>query len=228
MCGRFVSSGSLPRLVERFGIDEMSPAAAERLPSWNLAPTDGVRAVVDRGGARRLELLRWGLVPRWAKGPKAGAQMINARAETMARSPAFGSALLRRRAIVPMDGFYEWARSDGGRPVPFYFARRDGEPLAVAGIWEAWRDTEDHWLASCALITIAANATVAHIHHRMPAVLKEPSLEAWLDPGALEPEEAVALARSPVADDLLGCWRVDLAVNHVANNWPELVEPVAG
>lgn len=228
MCGRFVQVSSPEVLVERFGVDEV--AASRHHPSYNLAPRATVYAVRDRsvedGRRRHLSELRWGLVPSWADRPNVGDRMINARAESLADKPAYERAFRRHRCLVPADGFYEWQRR-GGRKQPMFIHRRDGEPIAFAGLWAAWRagDCDGDWLRSCAIVTTNANDVVAPLHDRMPVVLEERDWDHWLDPGA---EDTAALARLllPAANDVLTAYPVSTAVNNADNDGPELVKRV--
>ena len=191
MCGRFSLIGDLSLLAHRFQFDGEWP---EFDPRYNIAPTDPVLTL--RGVERRqAALMRWGLVPSWAKDPKVGAQMINARAETVAEKPAFRSALRSRRCLVLADSYYEWQRSPSGRR-PFRIVLRSGEPFAFAGLWEAWRDPRGNVLLSCAVVTTPANELLAPIHDRMPAILPRELEELWLD---AEVEDAAGLAGGPPA-----------------------------
>jgi putative SOS response-associated peptidase YedK len=233
MCGRFVQVSSPDLLVERFGVDEM--AAPTHEPSYNVAPRAGVYAVRDRaeeeGRRRYLSELRWGLIPSWAKDAKVGDRMINARAESLADKPAYERAFRRHRCLVPADGFYEWQRR-GSRKQPMFIHRRDGEPLALAGLWAAWRDPnggdpDGDWLRSCAIVTTDANETVAPLHDRMPVVLEARDWDRWLDP---DPDardlEALARLLQPASNDLLVAYPVSTAVNSADNDGPQLVERV--
>lgn len=230
MCGRFVSVTAPAVLAERFQATVVDPDAEARPPSWNVAPTDAVNAIVHDRGRRRIRSLRWGLVPSWARDANSGAKMINARVETVASARAFRSALARRRCLVPADGFYEWQRpgSRRTRPRAFYFGRRDGEVLALAGLWELWRDAEGRWLATCAVVTTDAAGPVAAIHDRMPVVLDPALWERWLDPDVLDAKGARDLASLPQPSELLERWPVSAAVNSVRNNSPELIDPWPG
>ena len=233
MCGRFVQASSPELLVARFGVDE--PAAARHEPSYNVAPRATVYAVRDRAGCdggsadrrRYLSDLRWGLIPSWAKDPKVGDRMINARAESLADKPAYERAFRRHRCLVPAEGFYEWQRRGSGKQ-PMFIHRRDGEPMALAGLWAAWRDgdeTDADWLRSCAIVTTNANDTVAPLHDRMPVVLEERDGDRWLDPGYGD-VDALAHLLQPASDDLLVAYPVGTAVNSADNDGPELVERV--
>lgn len=189
----------------------------------------GGGAPVAPGAERRLVLLRWGLVPPWAPDPSVGNRMINARAETVATKAAFRTALRRHRAIVPADGFYEWQRGPGRRPSqPWYFTRADGGPLALAALWEAWRDPQAPPdappLRSCTIITAPAGPDVVGVHDRMPVVLEPGAWDRWLDP---ELDEAGAVTDLLVASPAgtLRSLRVGRAVSSVGNDGPELLEP---
>jgi putative SOS response-associated peptidase YedK len=229
MCGRFVQVSSPDLLVERFGVDEV--AAPAHAPSYNVAPRAGVYAVRDRaeqdGRRRSLSELRWGLVPSWAKDTKVGDRMINARAESLTDKPAYERAFRRHRCLVPADGFYEWQRR-GSRKQPMFIHRRDGEPMAFAGLWAAWRDGDGDdadWLRSCAIVTTDANDVLAPLHERMPVVLEERDWDRWLDPSA---DDVNALARLlvPASNELLVAYPVSSAVNSADNDGPELVQQV--
>jgi putative SOS response-associated peptidase YedK len=250
VCGRFVQVSSPELLVERFGVDELATPRHE--PSYNVAPRATVYAVRDRVGGggsadrrrkagacdgdhrdqddtrrRYLSELRWGLIPSWAKDPKIGDRMINARAESLADKPAYERAFRRHRCLVPADGFYEWQRH-GSRKQPIFIHRRDGEPMAFAGLWAAWRDgsvTDAEWLRSCAIVTTSANGTVAPLHDRMPVVLEERDWDRWLDPVSGDVEALARLLR-PVSDELLVAYPVGTAVNSADNDGPELVTRV--
>jgi putative SOS response-associated peptidase YedK len=231
MCGRFVQVSSPDLLVERFGVDEL--AAPRHEPSYNVAPRATVYGVRDRktdeGHRRYLSELRWGLVPSWAQDPKIGDRMINARAESLADKPAYERAFRRHRCVVPADGFYEWQRR-GPRKQPMFIHRRDGEPMAFAGLWAAWRDPnsagpEGDWLRSCAIVTTNANDTLAPLHDRMPVVLEERDWDRWLNPGSGD-IDALAQLLVPAANDRLVAYPVSTAVNSADNDGPELVERV--
>ncbi len=185
MCGRFTLFSPGDVLAAMFGLS----AAAFPPASYNIAPSQPVAAVrtAPGGGGRELALLRWGLVPSWAKDPAIGGRMINARAETVGGKPSFRSAVRRRRCLVPADGFYEWKRQDG-RKRPYYVRMADGRPFAIAGVWERWEGAEGPALESCALLTTEANALLAPIHDRMPVIVAPRDFGPWLDPGILEIE----------------------------------------
>ncbi len=247
MCGRFVTASSPTLLAERFDVSTVSVDEFE--PSYNVAPRALVMAVRERHrddeDERVLSRLRWGLVPSWAKDAAMGDRMINARAETVATKPAYKRPFARKRCIIPADGFYEWKvvappTTPKGRPKkqPMFVHRRDGEPLAFAGLWDVWKVPDgadagaidgvgdDGWLRSCVIVTTDANELLAPIHDRMPVVLPESAWAAWLDPANDDVEALRALLR-PAAAELFEVWPVSPAVNKADNDTPELVKPVA-
>jgi putative SOS response-associated peptidase YedK len=170
--------------------------------------------------------MRWGLVPSWADAPSVGDRQINARAESVAEKSAFKTAFRKRRCILPADGFYEWEALPGRRKRPVFIHRRDGEPIAFAGLWEVWRDRPDSpWLLTCAIVTTKANATVEPIHDRMPVMLPEPSWDTWLDPQVDDRDRLEALLVPP-PDEEIELWPVSTRVNSADNNGPDLVERV--
>jgi putative SOS response-associated peptidase YedK len=224
MCGRFVAATPPSVLAEQFVVDEV--VVDDRPPSWNVAPTADVYAVArSRQGSRRLGTLRWGLVPSWADNPATGGRHINARAETVATNGVYRESFARRRCIVAADGFYEWqAPSEpGDRKQPFFIRAVDGRPLALAGLWDSWRDAEGRWMRTCAIVTTEANAVVAPLHNRMPVVLPQAAWSEWLDPVALDVRGARALLL-PAPAEVLERHPVSTAVNSARNDGPELVE----
>jgi len=239
MCGRFVTASSPQLLAERFGVTDLQVADAE--PDYNVAPTEQVMVVRQREERRVLSRVRWGLVPSWAKDPSVGNRMINARAEGIDEKPAYRRAFAKRRCIIPADGFYEWQvigqpRTPKGKPPkqPMFIHRRDGEPMAFAGVWEVWKvpdgfgdvvDAADGWLRSCAIVTTRANDLLLPIHDRMPVLLPEPAWDRWLDPGD---DDTGALARLlvPAPDDELELWPVGPLVNKPEHKAAEVAKPV--
>jgi putative SOS response-associated peptidase YedK len=235
MCGRYANARRDQDIADQFHVAEL--VGEELGPSWNVAPTQDVRAVLEREEsghvARQLRTLHWGLVPSWAKDTKIGARMINARVETITEKPAFRRAAARRRLIVPMDGYYEWQapESGKGRKQPYYLTDPDGAPLAAAGLYELWRDparaddAPDRWLWSFTVITTDATDTLGHIHDRSPLLLPEDLWDAWLDPGLTDTEQVDALlARVP--EPHLTPVKVATTVGNVRNNSPDLLRPV--
>lgn len=227
MCGRFVQTSSVDLLADRFAVDEVLLESPPE-PDWNVTPRARVPTVVQRDpGLRTIEPMRWGLVPSWADGPAVGDRLINARAESLRDKPAFQDALRRRRCLVPADGFYEWQAVPGRRrKQPMFVHRRDGEPMAFAGLWAVWRPGEhEPWLVTCTIVTTPANAVIAPIHDRMPALLPAAAWAEWLDPAASDVDALEALL-APAPDADLEVWPVRPLVSDPANNGPELVEPL--
>ena len=243
MCGRFVSARKRLELLEEFAV-ERDAVPADRDPGntdYNVAPTKRIYTVLDRkdeGKPRReLRLVRWGLVPSWAKVASGGARMINARAETVAVKPAFRSAFVKRRCIIPADGYYEWqAAAEGKKPKqPFYIYRTDGGILAFAGIYELWRDESlpsDHeqaWLWTASIITTDATDEIGRIHDRTPMVVPHEGWADWLDPANGDKELLLATMRPATESDGGGLTShpVSTAVNSVRNNGSDLIAPLA-
>jgi putative SOS response-associated peptidase YedK len=228
MCGRYVSSTPVGVLAQRFEVEDVrAPDLGAR---FNVAPTDEVYAVAEgKDGTRRLGTFKWGLVPFWAKDPKGGARMINARVETLPSK--FKRTLERRRCIIPADGFYEWQdRPQGQKKQPFFIHRADGEPLAFAGLWEVWHD-DDHPdadpLRTCSIITTDANQVVARTHDRMPVMLAPDAWKAWLDVAQHDVDVLQGLLLPPPAETL-EVYPVSTDVNSVKNDGRHLVEPLEG
>ncbi|MGQ0824557.1 MAG: SOS response-associated peptidase [Actinomycetota bacterium] len=227
MCGRYVTVSSPTILAERFGVEEVRIDATE--PNYNVAPRTEVPVVAVSQGARTLDLVRWGLIPSWAKSAAIGDRQINARASTVATKPAYKRAFLKRRVIVPADGFYEWqARAGQKKKQPWFIRSRDGEPLAFAGLWEIWHDPEEGddapRIRSCTIITTDANDVVRPIHDRMPVVLPEEHWDRWLDPDFSD-ITALQQLLIPAPGDQFEAWEVSTRVNAAANNGAELLEP---
>ncbi len=220
MCGRYASSRSAHDLLVHFEVDE--PPEQTLPASWNVAPTDPVYVVLERHDRRRLQVVRWGLVPSWAEDPKVGARMINARRETLADKPAFRSAYQRRRCLVPADGYYEWQRQ-GTHKQPWFLTGRDGGPLAMAGLYEVWRAPDDTRLWTCTVITTQAADDHGEIHDRTPLLVPREAWTRWLDPGQPDPGDGVLV---PGAPGVLEAWPVGAAVGNVRNNGAELVQPL--
>lgn len=231
MCGRFVSTSTPEETARYFDVEVSSSGALEHEPNYNTAPTSDVLVVVEEGGARRLDAFHWGLVPRWAKDLSIGNRMINARAETVATKPAFRHAFARRRCIVPVDGFYEWKAALPGHKgkQPYFIHRPDGEPYAMAGLWEQWSgpgpEGEEVTVRSTTIITGPANASMAAVHDRMPIILPPSTWATWLSPdvtdagllaGLLVPAPEAVIAMHPVSTD----------VNNVRNKGAHLIEEV--
>lgn len=219
MCGRF-GLFVTPEVLEEF-FELAEPAAAARLPRYNLTPGQAVAVVREHDGRRQLDALQWGLVPFWAKDAAVGRRLINARLDGLAEKPAFREAWTRRRCLIPASGFYEWSEAKGGRKRP-YFIHPSGEPLlALAGLWERWRTPSGERLETCVIVTTDATPQLATIHGRMPLLVPRAAHAIWLNPHT-SLEEAGALGRSVPS---LEAHPVRFAVNDPRNDDPTLVEP---
>ena len=253
MCGRYASARKRQDLLEEFRI-ERDLVTDDLEPDYNVAPTKPVYAVLTRaergsaappvtesaagaagGVARELRVVRWGLVPSWAKDPAIGSRLINARVETVDAKPSFRSAFAKRRCLLPADGFYEWlsVEQEGkARKQPYYIHRADGGELAFAGLYELWRDRsapDDHpqaWLWTAVIITTSAEDEVGRIHDRMPMIIDPAGWDDWLDPANNEAAGVRALL-APASASGLASYPVGTDVNYVRNNGPGLIKPYA-
>ncbi len=223
MCGRFTLTTNMDELQARFGFALESQGVDYR-PSYNVAPSQRVLTVVNHG-QRTAGLMRWGLIPSWARDPKIGYRMINAVGETAATKPAFRAAFRRRRCLVLADGFFEW-RKEGKDKVPTYFQLKSGQPFAFAGLWETWKSPEDKTVRSCSIVTTQANSLIAPVHHRMPVILSPETEPLWLDP-LTEEAEILEPLLAPSPPEEMDCYVVSGTVNSVKNSGPECIEPSA-
>jgi putative SOS response-associated peptidase YedK len=222
MCGRYTLTANTQKLAEAFDGLEVP---AELPARYNIAPSQAI-AVVANNGEHKLEFFQWGLIPSWAKDPKIGNKMINARAETLGEKPSFRNAYKRRRCLVLADGFYEWKKEGDKTKTPMYIRLASGEPFAFAGLWEMWQKTED-MILSCTIITTEPNELMAQIHNRMPVILPHTAYEQWLDPAERTPDQLDDLLQ-PFPAGLMTAYPVSKLVNSPANDSRELIEPAAG
>jgi putative SOS response-associated peptidase YedK len=224
MCGRVVQKTPLAEIRILFETTGPVPNAAA---NYNGAPTQNLAVVrLDRDGRRVLDLLRWGLIPSWAKDKAIGPRLINAMAETVATKPAFRDAFRRRRCLVPVDFFYEWQKTAGGKR-PYAIGLAAGAPMALAGLWERWTDPQDGApLRSFTIITGPPNKLVAPIHDRMPVILPHPAWRCWLGEEPAESGELLELLR-PYPAAAMRAYPVAARVGNVRNNDAELLEPAA-
>lgn len=245
MCGRYSLTTPVDAARQVFGFAN----TPNLQPHWNIAPTMAA-AVVRRnpdGGARDLSLLRWGLVPHWARDASGAARMINARADTVEDKPAFRAAFAKRRCLVPADGFYEWtiiqpgdsghemARPGAKQPgkqsgkqsgkQPWRITTLDERPFAFAGLWEGWKAPDQTWLKTFTIITTDAATSIAHIHARMPVMLEPDDFARWLDPET--PLSDLKAMLRPAAPERLRAYKVGTMVNAVKNDGPACFEPLA-
>jgi putative SOS response-associated peptidase YedK len=224
MCGRFVSASPPDEIARYFDAEQRE----DLIPaSYNVAPTDDVYGILEKDGTRRLAGFHWGLVPLWAKDPKVGSRMINARADTVATKSAFKFAFAKRRCLIAADGFYEWKQLPARKKQAMYLHRADGEPLAFAGLWEVWRgaNRDQDPLFSCTIITTDANDRVGEVHDRMPVILPPSAWPTWLDRDVDDVDELQALL-VPAPPHLLAIRPVGPDVGNVKNNGPHLLDEV--
>ena len=242
MCGRYATTRTAQRLTDDFGAT-LAVAEDEISADFNMAPTKRAPLVIARAAddsaavTRELLTATWGLVPSWAKDPSIGNRMINARSETVDEKPSFKRAFAKRRAVVPLDGFYEWYQgpdTGSGKPPkqPFFITAHTpdggGEGIGVAGLYEFWRSrgSEDgDWLVTFTILTTSAEGQDGRLHDRAPWLVAREHLDAWLDPAPHPREELFALLQ-PATPGRLQAWPVSTAVNNVRNNGPELVTPL--
>ena len=225
MCGRVRLSSDVSEIKLVFSIPPHRPTP-NFPPSWNVAPTDLLPVVRydAKAGERSLDLLRWGLVPYWAKDIKVGFANINAKAEGIESRPAFRDAFQRRRCLVPVDNFYEWKKTATGKQ-PYAIALADRKLMALAGLWENWRSPAGEWVRSFAIITTTPNELCAELHDRMPVVLSRDVWPEWLgEEPADAPRLKTFLAPYPAVE--MTCWPVSTRVGNVKNNDPSLIEPI--
>jgi putative SOS response-associated peptidase YedK len=222
MCGRFTLQISPEQLAEIFGLLEIPVFPAR----YNIAPTQQV-AVIRGNGDRhnRLDFLRWGLIPSWAKDPSIGSRMINARCETVHEKPAFRHAIKFSRCIVVASGFYEW-RAEVNRKTPLYVHLKDGSPMCFAGIWDHWKSPEGETIESCAILTTSSNKLIAPLHERMPVILHPEEYPVWLDRELTDPEKLKQLYQ-PYPAELMEMYPVSQLVNSPRNDLPALIKPIA-
>lgn len=226
MCGRMTQQRPTSELAEIFEAEDLVGAPGGR---YNIAPTDDAVVVVQRDDRRAISAYRWGLIPHWSETPNTGNRMFNARAESLDRNPAFRYAFARRRCLVPADAFYEWQKLETVRQ-PYLIVRRDGRPMALAGLWAGWKDEDTgEIIRSFTVVTTSANDLLTPIHGRMPVVIPESAWDRWLDPTRAE---GAALAELkgllvPAEEAWLETYPVSRKVNSVRNDGPELTVPLA-
>lgn len=216
MCGRYALTSPPAVIAERFQL-LWTPEIA---PHYNIAPSQMIPVVRDTGRGRELVLLKWGLIPRWAKDEQIGAKLINARGETVAEKPAFRDAYRRRRCLVPADAFYEW-KAVAGRKQPYCIRLRDETLFAVAGLWEHWVAPDGHVVESCTIVTVDANALVGELHNRMPLILVPAGYDAWLGAGTTD----AALPYAVAAEDMKA-YPVSALVSNARNDDPACLNPI--
>jgi len=223
MCGRY-------RLSRRKQIIEESFDTADWQDDWspryNIAPTQPVPVIRQhpKEPGRQISLMKWGLVPNWARDASIASSTINAKSETASERPAFRDPFKYRRCLIPADGFYEWKRS-GSSKQPYCFEVQNGEVFAFAGLWDGWKDADGQWIKTCSILTTLPNAVTATVHNRMPVILDRECYELWLDPSVTSVEVISELLK-PFDARLMRCYPISAKVNHVANDDEECSRPV--
>jgi len=218
MCGRFAITTASDTMARLFAATPANDLPS--VPNYNVCPTNSVH-VVTAGEGRRLTAMRWGFIPHWYTSPVDGPLLINARAESIAKKPAFAAACRERRCLIPADGFYEWTKDEGGNRLPWYITRTDGAPMAFAGVWQEWGQGEDR-VSTCAIVTCDANQAMSQIHHRVPVMIDPGNWPLWLGEAG---HGAAPLMQAP-PEDALRFWRVDPTVNSNRAEGPDLIEPI--
>jgi len=218
MCGRYSFTQLAEAIADKFQVKEVPPLS----PRYNIAPTQEIATVSvnSESSDRQFKMLRWGLIPSWAKDAKMGAKLINARAETVAEKPAFRAAFKKRRCLILADGFYEW-QTQNGEKQPFYFRLENSEPFAFAGLWEHWEKGEGEPIETCTILTTEANELMCPIHNRMPVILDSKNYEQWLDPKMVKTE-----LLQPYSTEKMICYPVSRQVNNSKNDRPECIQPI--
>ena len=221
MCGRYVLKAALPDIARMLGMD----VDLDLEPRYNIAPTSSVPACrMQEPDQKQLALLRWGLIPHWAKQADSSYKMINARAETVAEKPAFRDPLRHRRCLIPADGYYEWKTIEG-RKQPYYFSMKDGNPFCFAGLWERWQPTGGEAVESFAIITTGANARASEIHHRMPVILAPGDYAQWLDPHTTKSADVLPLLQ-PFSPAAMSIYPVSTLVNNARVDESRCITPL--
>lgn len=217
MCGRFALKAPKADLIDLFRL-----ASCDDYPvRYNIAPGTDIPVIrLSPEGLRVLHLLRWGLIPHWAKDSTIGARLVNARSESVADKSAFRDAFRRRRCLVPADGFYEW-KAEGKIKQPYYFSAASGNPLALAGLWESWKAPDGAIMRTVCLLTTEANELMAPVHNRMPVIVGQDDWAAWL----ADPAEAVTKLLRPCASEGMQAWPVGRRVSRSSEDDVTLVAP---
>jgi putative SOS response-associated peptidase YedK len=219
MCGRYAFLTPPADIAAHFGLAQWD----DYFPRYNIPPGTDIPVIrLSPEGRRVLHLLRWGLVPHWAKDPSIGARLNNARAEGMREKPSFRDAFRRRRCLIPANGFYEW-KTEGRVKQPWYFSLRSGEPLSMGGLWESWRAPDGEVLRTCAVITTGPNAVMAPVHDRMPVIIAPEHWEDWL----AAPADAVEALLAPYPAEAMQAWKVGRRVSRTTEDDAGLIEPLA-
>ena len=220
MCGRFSRKATLQAIVDEFEIDEVNGAIE---PSYNIAPGQEI-AVILKDDSRKLGLLKWGLIPGWAKDPRIGNRMINARAETLAEKPSFKHPVRRKRCLIVADGFFEW-KKEGKQKIPMYIFLKDQKPFVFAGLWDTWTSPEGKKVSTCTIITTEPNKFMEKIHNRMPVILPRDHIDIWLN-REVQDEHRVLPLLKPYPEKEMDAYEVSRMVNSPKNNSPQVIQKV--
>ncbi len=224
VCGRFTVTATVDQLIDRFDV-EFFLQEEEFVPSYNVAPSQSVLAVINNGRHNKMGFLRWGLIPPWAKDMSIGYKMINARAETLTEKPSFRNAYKSKRCLIVADSFYEWKRVDSKKKIPMRITLKSNELFAMAGLWENWKSPEGESIFSCSVITTSPNQLVQDIHDRMPVILRPEDEKYWLDPSITDTTKLNHLLR-PLEHHLMDAYEVSHLVNSPKNNSIELIQKI--
>lgn len=219
MCGRFTLTKDMKLIAEYYGLER----GFDHQPRYNIAPSQDILAIVSKQGHKEPAMLKWGLIPSWAKDKSIGNRMINARAETVDVKPSFARLLKRRRCLIPADGFYEWKAN--GQKVPVRFTRKDHGIFSLAGLWDEWVSPEGEAIRSCTIITTMPNELTQQVHNRMPVILTRQAEQLWLDDSVTDPAILKSLL-VPYPAEEMSMYQVSRLVNNPANDRPECIEAV--
>ncbi|MBY0096669.1 SOS response-associated peptidase [Mesobacillus maritimus] len=223
MCGRFTLTATFEQLIDRFDIASFV-LDEDYSPNYNVAPSQSVIAVLNNGSINKMGYLKWGLIPPWAKDPKIGYKMINARAETLAEKPSYRNAYRNKRCLIVADSFYEWKRDEQKQKTPMRIKLKSNDLFAMAGLWEKWTSADGQSIFSCTVVTTKANELVHEIHDRMPVILKPEDEKVWLNPKSTLNDLNHLL--HPLDRELMDAYEVSSLVNSPKNNSVELIQKV--
>jgi putative SOS response-associated peptidase YedK len=224
MCGRFTLTATVDQLIDRFDIEYFLEQENFQ-PSYNIAPSQSVLAVINNGRHNKMGYLRWGLIPPFAKDISIGNKMINARSETLLEKPSFRTAYKKKRCLIIADSFYEWKRIDEKKKIPMRIKLKSEELFAMAGLWENWKSPEGKSIFSCTVITTTPNKLVRDIHDRMPVILRPEDEKIWLDP-MINDTQLLEQLMGPLDENLMEVYEVSSLVNSPKNNSIELIQRI--
>ncbi|MDR7000312.1 SOS response-associated peptidase [Neobacillus niacini] len=224
MCGRFTLTATIEEVLDRFDVQAFLEQELYS-PSYNIAPSQRVLAIINDGKINRMGFLKWGLVPSWAKNVSIGNKLINARAETLSEKPSFRDSFKRKRCLIVADSFYEWKRGDDRSKKPMRIKLKSNHLFAMAGIWETWKSPDEKPLFTCSVITTQPNELMKDIHDRMPVILKPEDEKIWLNPSVSNLQYLMDFLK-PYDEQLMEAYEVSSLVNSPKNNSIELVQKI--